>query len=106
MEKQFIPYEQALKLKELGFDEPVFGLYAPKIKTVFLHHYGVVTAKEQVPAPLWQQAFDWLVSKITNELYVEDFMIAHLNEYSSKKDAQFACLNKLIEIVGQQKQIK
>ena len=27
MEKEFTPYEQALELKELGFDEPCFGLY-------------------------------------------------------------------------------
>ena len=25
MKKQFVPYEIALKLKELGFDEPCFG---------------------------------------------------------------------------------
>ena len=27
MTKEFIPYEQALALKELGFDEPCFGYY-------------------------------------------------------------------------------
>ena len=27
MNKEFIPYEQALALKELGFDEPCFGAY-------------------------------------------------------------------------------
>lgn len=27
MEKEFVPYEQALKLKELGFDEPCLGSY-------------------------------------------------------------------------------
>ncbi len=27
MEKEFIPYEQALELKDLGFDEPCFGFY-------------------------------------------------------------------------------
>ena len=27
MNKEFIPYEQALALKELGFDEPCFGQY-------------------------------------------------------------------------------
>jgi hypothetical protein len=25
MEKDFIPYEESLALKELGFDEPCFG---------------------------------------------------------------------------------
>lgn len=27
MEKEFAPYEESLKLKELGFDEPCLGLY-------------------------------------------------------------------------------
>ena len=27
MREQFIPYEQALNLKELGFDEPCFATY-------------------------------------------------------------------------------
>ena len=27
MEKEFVPYEQALALKELGFDEPCFTYY-------------------------------------------------------------------------------
>ena len=25
MEKEFVPYEQALELKQLGFNEPFFG---------------------------------------------------------------------------------
>ena len=27
MDKEFVPYEQSLQLKELGFDEPCFGFY-------------------------------------------------------------------------------
>ena len=30
IENEFIPYEQALALKELGFDEPCFGIYQKK----------------------------------------------------------------------------
>jgi hypothetical protein len=29
MEKEFIPYNLALELKDLGFDEPCFGYYEP-----------------------------------------------------------------------------
>jgi hypothetical protein len=59
MEREFVPYELAVKLKALGFNRACFGLYAPPSKTVFLHHYGVLTAKEQVLAPLYQQVFRW-----------------------------------------------
>ena len=27
MEKEFVPYELALRMKALGFDEPCFGYY-------------------------------------------------------------------------------
>ena len=77
MEKEFIPYEQALALKELGFDEPcmmnhygndrlhVGRLYLPssfgKGKNSEMHddslRYGDITAI------LYQQAFRWFREK-------------------------------------------
>lgn len=30
LDKEFIPYQEALALKELGFDEPCFGFYTYK----------------------------------------------------------------------------
>jgi hypothetical protein len=115
MKKEFIPYEQALQLKELGFDEPCFGLYAPPSKTVFLHHYGLLRAKEQVLAPLYQQAFRWfrekygLYSWVTMELGNKStFCWVLSGEHTSTQyaayfhtyeEAELACLIKLIEIV-------
>lgn len=46
----FLPYQQALDLKELGFDEECFDYY------------------DQVPAPLYQQAFKFFRDKY-NFLY-------------------------------------
>ena len=44
MEKEFIPYEQALALKELGFDEHCFGLYENgKLGYSFSTSQGIVT---------------------------------------------------------------
>lgn len=70
MEKQFIPYEEALALKELGFDELVFGYYLCKnsafgieleLTTAWLDliSYDSCSCK----APLWQQAFDFFNEK-------------------------------------------
>lgn len=60
MEEQFIPYEQALELENLGFDEPCFACYLDDkylniqyCKKQF-HFHGQVAS-----APLWQQAFDF-----------------------------------------------
>ena len=122
--KDFVQYEEALELKQLEFDEPCFGLYAPPSKTVFLHHYGLLTAKEQVLAPLYQQAFRWfrevhnLNSWVTKEhkykqpfcwyiqdnysKYDSDFMTdgIHYNTYfKTYEEAELECLQKLIELV-------
>jgi hypothetical protein len=116
MEKEFIPYEQALALKELGFDEMCFGLYAPPSKTVFLHHYGLLRAKEQVLAPLYQQAFRWFREKyrldgkpeyflnnfycfIINDMKQDDTSRRLFTEFPSYEEAELECLKKLIEIV-------
>jgi len=65
MENEFIPYEQVLALKELGFDEPCFGYwnidpYLPKptfnLLKPFEHEWCL-------PAPLYQQAFRWFREK-------------------------------------------
>ena len=125
MGNEFVPYEQALALKELGFDEPCFGLYAPPCKTISLHHYGLLTAKEQISAPLYQQAFRWFektyglfVDRKTmcsvNEVMGMDYFIRSINgtwqvefpadysEFDSYK-ANTACVQKLIEIVKSKK---
>jgi len=90
MEKEFIPYEQALALKELGFDEECFAFYS-KI-------YGFMTTSPtnkvnefagEVILPLYQQAFRWLYEKLD----IEKGVIPLDNK------AQHLLLKKLIEIV-------
>lgn len=65
MKKEFIPYEQALKLKELGFNELCLEAYD---KNGMLYHSHktdkLFTAlnsnlSTQCSAPLYQQAFRW-----------------------------------------------
>jgi hypothetical protein len=79
MEKEFIPYEQALDLKELGFDEPCFGLYengklgysfstskviitpiSYRTNSKFVEH---ILTKEDCTAPTFSQAFRWFREK-------------------------------------------
>ena len=69
MEKEFISYEQALALKELGFDEPCIGWYNPQVnyKEVTTDKYWAfhLTGEWEnfKPAPLKQQAFRWFREK-------------------------------------------
>jgi len=105
MNKEFIPYEQALELKELGFDEPCFGCYDEKYYT---------NSKEDTwncSAPLYQQAFRWFREKYGLHNYVyknvagADFWgyytwkTGGTSPYNSYEEAELACLEKLIEIV-------
>ena len=73
MEKEFVPYDRALKLKELGFDEPCFGYYytlnGKDWKFADNHKYHeiddqlVIGANFTLLAPLFQQAFRWFREK-------------------------------------------
>jgi len=79
MEKEFIPYEQALALKELGFDEPCFGWFRTTLLPSNFTEYFLETElglNEEVTdlinsnftgdacsAPLYQQAFRWFREK-------------------------------------------
>jgi hypothetical protein len=120
MTKEFIPYEQALELKELGFDEPCFAFYS-KI-------YGLMTTSPtnkvnefagEVILPLYQQAFRWFRDKYglsgwVNESFTgssRQGVISIKSEIGLKyyptttkffdiyEEAELSCLIKLIEIV-------
>ena len=74
MKKEFCTYEQALALKELGYDEPCFGDYY-KFDNNDIHldtaddRQRIITDNKdeviiEISAPLYQQAFRWLYQKL------------------------------------------
>jgi hypothetical protein len=83
MEKEFIPYEEALALKELGFDEPCMGRYYSKNKEIPIfmqwtkaenfnskilpldNKFGITTdtLSPFISAPLYSQAFRFFREK-------------------------------------------
>ena len=76
MKELFIPYEQALALKELGFDEPCIarynvpgdlittGCYTDSHITHLIVEQSDI-CESHVLTPLWQQAFRWLYQKLS-----------------------------------------
>ena len=115
MEKQFINYDLALKLKELGFDEECFGYYNNNHLGVYQNEDYYLSSDSppdnRIEAPLWQQAFDFLLNKITDEYSLEQsndiFFISYegldiLRKIIVKGDRKL-CLEKLIEIVENKK---
>jgi len=118
MTNEFIPDPQALALKELGFDKPCFGeYYYGKLKYDEVSN-GQTAHNDLALAPTYSQAFRWFrekyglyhrieVLKEDNGDIVFDFVISqdsddteeYYNEgYLTYKEAELACLKKLIEI--------
>ena len=82
MEKEFVSYEIALKLKELGFDEPCFTYYHNingNIRTgivISIHNawtYAGTKKLETTLAPLYQQVFRWFREKKLIDLIVSSY---------------------------------
>ena len=92
MNKEFIPYEQALELKELGL------LTYKKDNDSGLLYKG-----SDIPSILYQQAFRWFRDKydlfISIMHYENGYSINDLRRFDTYEEAELACLKKLIEIV-------
>ena len=80
MEKEFVSYEIALKLKELGFDEPCFTYYYNingNIRTglsINIHNawtYAGTKKLETTLAPLYQQVFRWFREEFNWQFSIE-----------------------------------
>ena len=111
MEKEFIPYEQALALKELGFDEPCFGWYILEgdgAKSMFIPEKCPKQDIGLCLAPTFSQAFRWFREKYgvhsSPRKYDETQWWVQWGSWTSSvfetfEDAELAWLNKMLEIV-------
>ena len=121
MQKEFIPYEQSLALKELGFDEPCFYPFqylAADPNTIdrsYADYKNWNKNNKLISAPLYQQAFRWFREKyelahnihpMTYDCYVvnqKNPSIDDIGDFNTYEEAELACLKKLIEIIKQNK---
>jgi hypothetical protein len=120
MENQFVSYELALRMKQLGFDEPCFGYYDMGQKFNFpgctMNNRNFINLKTTM-APLFQQAFRWFREKYDlhyqlipffsdKESHAVDYYLALAQhrppiQVKTYEEAELACIEKLIEIVEQ-----
>ena len=79
MEKEFVTYDLALRMNQLGFDEECLAIYSnanPKTGLYTLKKYRLKLIKQAsqkdkgVKAPLFQQAFRWFREKYFYISYV------------------------------------
>ena len=122
MEKEFIPYEQALELKELGFDEPCIVSYTNIDKNIEFCYEKKPTKYSKIfvgknlhcVAPLYQQAFRWFREKhgifssvwcfeTEHKFFIEFGFGIQKFEVADKENTELECLKKLIEIVKEKK---
>lgn len=120
LEKEFVPYQESLELKELGFDEPCFdyhknGQLSDVLELVKNSEMENVNNEldDYISAPTFSQAFRWFreqyninglqfINQTLNGFYVLSSMEEHGQIYGyfdTYEEAELACLRKLIEIV-------
>ncbi len=115
MNKEFIPYEQALELKELGFNEDCFMVWDSPNTMIPDHEAG--SNKTNINAPLYQQAFRWFREKyhLWSMIYPRNgwnYVIQRIDETTSctgesfhkvemksYEEAELECLKKLIKCI-------
>ena len=127
IEKEFVPYEEALVLKELGFDERCFAVYFnPTQQLYFDKNINEFNKDVRTLAPTFSQAFRWFRYKYwyTALILCDSFQIVmqlstsktldsktgeyianystqtyHKEEgFKSYDESELACLKQLIEI--------
>ena len=124
--KDFVFHEEALALKELGFDEECFGFYDTEGLQITYHasnrtnknslftEHGT-TNNPKISAPTFSQAFRWFKQNHKLKFHIREDMwnawcYVHIlmrdeyesvGDYSTYEEAELACLRKLIEIVKQ-----
>lgn len=115
MKNLFVPYEQALELKELGFNETCFASIDNFSKTPYIPSKGGTYfnskdyLKETVACPLYQQAFRFFREKYglyviskphigKTKKYICDPVNIRLEAKNTYEEAENACLLELINI--------
>ena len=120
MEKEFVSYEQAVALKELGFDEMCLAWH--NSIRLFIDNYDNYNSKMPFEyccsLPLKQQVFRWFREKYKLEPEIVSDMFGYVvsivdrnkpvkiqlspkNLFQTYEEAENACIDKLIELSKQ-----
>lgn len=113
-EKEFIPYELALELKEIGFNEPCLASHYRAGRRLDIREY-INHGEYTVLAPTYSQAFRWFREKhglnsfvyhygedgILDTIYfaynINDNLYA--SDFRTYEEAELACLKLLVKTI-------
>ena len=89
IEKEFVPYEEALALKELGFNKPCLASYYHAGKRLDICEY-INHGEYTVLAPSFSQAFRWIREKYwyTALILCDSFQIVMQLSTSRTRDSR------------------
>ena len=127
MNKEFVPYEQSLELKRLGFNEHCFGAHAvwgfmssndvnslsDNVTQEDLDNQAYLEEDGVCLAPLYQQVFRWFREKyrLFGQINIHTYFIYDISNDEFKmirkyykvtntyEEAELTCLKNLIDIV-------
>ena len=113
MEKEFVPYELAFRMKEFGFDEPCITFFFSDGVAFkgYERPFNYNKLSDNISRPTFSQAFRWFREKHQLHSYIEGaypwfryYVNSNDNRYEGHKylkyeEAELVCLEKLIEIV-------
>jgi hypothetical protein len=128
MGKNFVTYDQSLALKELGFNEPCFGVFYLNVERKIWEQSRTIQESKHnesdfaISRPLVGQVFEWFIEKyklnkiidnwteqpMGDEIWVEAYQYyingeAYHPYFKTYEEAESACIDKLIEIVKGEK---
>jgi hypothetical protein len=122
MNKEFVPYQEALALKELVFDEPCIATYTQSMRFNIYEQNGLswstmtnsnmIEYPKACTAPLYQQVFRWFREKygLSSWIYNSDTtkyfytilqngrIIKAIESLITYEQAELECVRKLIEL--------
>lgn len=122
MNNLFVPYDIALSLKEMGFDERCLAYYADTGHGPIIHDcfHGQKSVEWHTLAPLYDQVIDWFIEKheinisvdppfpkrlVLWEYYLQKStdrsLIEQNSGYETQKEALQAGIKKAIELIKQ-----
>jgi hypothetical protein len=125
MNKEFVPYELALELKQLGFDEPCLSYFDSRLEQQLgnfdfteIKVYKVYNESASVLVPTFSQAFRWFRNnyRLNTQIAFCEYSVSSENawkftldnptnvqiwngKFSTYEEAELECLKKLIKIV-------
>ncbi len=83
MEKLFVPFELAVKLKEKGFDEECLGVFhkGGNLKVTVQANFPIKNSElidYVISAPLYDQVFAWFREKHNIKAYIDEYDQFHI----------------------------